>query len=408
MKKSFKIIICIVLGLAVCGYGAMQMLAPLALKGETAAYDDLTDTFTVQGKVTPLRSVILNATASGTVASLPFKPGMAVEEGCKMVEIAASSPAELEIQKQQLRQQLATAEYQYQQLFSAEGKNRLAAALEAAKSAYALAERQYQAALDVEAEISGVYTPAQLSELENAVMGAKQALAAVEAQDATTADRNYYSTLIASTQAQLEALEEEAQNEPLLAPFSGVVWQLMTDEGSYIIKNQPVLRLYQSGPMKVEVSLLSDDTLRLHLDETALLNLSDGSNFTARVSFISPVAEQTISSLGLTENRCTVELQAAGLPEGLGAGHQLDVIFTRTIAENVLSVPASALVPLSGGSAIYTAKGGKAVLNPVQTGLRCGGRVEITAGLDTGDIFIINPYEAGVKDGSRVTVENND
>jgi RND family efflux transporter MFP subunit len=406
MKKRYKIIIGIILILAVAGYMGMEMLTPLGVSIETAAYGDLVDTFTVQGKVMPQKSVIINATASGTVLSLPFKPGMTVQEGQEVARIATAGPAELEIQKEQLRQQLATAQYQYQQLSTAAGQANQAAALEAAQSALALAEQQYQAALAVEAQISGVYTPGQLAELENAVVAARQALVAAQSQGATAADRNYYSTLISSTQAQLAALEEAAQTDPPLAPFSGVVWQLLTEEGSYINKHQPILSIYQSEPMKIEASLLSEDTLNLQLNEEALLRLSDGRHFNARVSFISPVAEQVISSLGLAENRCLIELEPIDLPESLGAGHQLDILFARQLAENALSVPASAIVPLAGGSAVYVAEEGKARLTPVQTGVRCGGRVEITGGLAAGDAVITDPYEAGVKDGSRVEANN--
>jgi len=406
IKKRYKVIIAMALVLAVGVYMGMQALKPLVVSWEITAYGDLTDTLVVQGRVMPQKSVVLNATASGTVVSLPFLPGMTVDEGQKLVIIASASPAELEIQKQQLRQQLATAEYQYQQLFSAEGQARQAAALEAAQSAQALAERQYQAALEVEKEISGVYTPGQLSELENAVKITKQALAAVEAQGASGADRNYYSILISSTRAQLEALDEDEQNEPLTAPFTGVVWRLFTGEGTYIMKNQPVLTLYQSDSMKIEISLLSEDSLRLHVDQQATIRLSDGSRFAARVSFISPVAEQVISSLGLAENRCTVELIAQDLPPMLGAGHQVDVSFIRLTAENVLTVPASCLAPLNGGSGVYVMEGGKARLKPVETGQKSGGRVEISGGLSAGDTVITNPYDAGVKEGSRVKMED--
>ena len=258
----------------------------------------------------------------------------------------------------------------------------------------------------MEAQISGVYTPAQLAALEHDVKAANQALIAAKSQGATAADRNYYSTLISSTRAQLEALEEEKQSEPLLAPFSGVVWQLLTDEGSYIIKNQPVLRMYQSGPMKVEASLLSEDALILNPGEEAQLRMSDGSIYGARVSFISPVAEQIVSSLGLAENRCAVELTPYDLPDGPGAGYQVDVLFARTLAQNTLSVPAGAIVPLNGGSAIYVAEDVKASLKQVQTGVRCGGRVEICSGLTAEETIIVNPYEAGIKEGSRVELNS--
>jgi len=403
MKKKYKIILWVVLILAVGGYLAMQLFTPLKVTVEAAAYGPLTDSFTVQGNVEPQKSFIVNSTATGTVLTLPFKAGMTVQEGQELIRIAPANPADLEIQKQQLRQQLATAEYQYQQLFSAEGLARQAAAVSAAQGAYDLAQQQYQAALQVEHEMSGVYTAAQLSELENAVKAAQEGLTAAQAQSGTAASRNYYHTLISSTSAQLAALDEEEQNEPLLAPFTGVVWQLLTDEGSYIIKNQPVLKLYQSGPMKIEASLLSEDTWNLHVDDEASLRLSDGSTCDATVSFISPVAEQVISSLGLMENRCTVELTPVDLPQSLGAGHQVDVSFTRLLAENALSVSASAIVPINEDSAVYVVQGGKAQLTKVQPGLKSGGRVEITAGLNAGDMVITNPYDAGVKDGSRVS-----
>jgi hypothetical protein len=84
------------------------------------------------------------------------------------------------------------------------------------------------------------------------------------------------------------------------------------------------------------------------------------------------------------------------------------VVFSRLLAQNVLSVPASAIVPLGGGSALYVEQEGKAVLKPVQTGLRCGGRVEISGGLEAGEAVIVNPYDAGVKEGGRVKVEVRD
>lgn len=404
MKKKYKIIIGVALVLIVCGYMGMQYLSPLAVTGEAVTAAPLTDSFTVQGRVLPASSVILNSLATGTVHYFPFQPGSAVELGQQLIGVNAANPAELAIQKEQLRQQLASAEHQYQQMFSARGLAQQQAAVEAANSAYQLAQSQYQAALQVEQGISGVYTGAQLAELANAVKAAKQAVAAAEAQGGTSADREYFRTLIDSTRAQLAALEEDEQSEPLLAPFSGVVWEVFTDQGSYIIKNQPVLKLYQEGPMKVEVSLLSEDSLNIQVGDTAQLRLAGGQLFAASVNFISPVAEQVVSSLGLTENRCTVELQPQNLPPTLGAGHQLDVVFTNVLAQSALSVPASAIVPLgNGGSAVYVAEGGKARLVPVQTGVKSGGRVEIAGGLSAGDFVIADPYDAGIKEGSRVS-----
>ena len=60
------------------------------------------------------------------------------------------------------------------------------------------------------------------------------------------------------------------------------------------------------------------------------------------------------------------------------------------------------MVPVTGGSAVYVMRSGKARLVNVETGKKSGGRVEITAGLEEGDVVVADPYEDDVKDGRRI------
>ncbi|MEG0540896.1 MAG: efflux transporter periplasmic adaptor subunit, partial [Angelakisella sp.] len=101
-------------------------------------------------------------------------------------------------------------------------------------------------------------------------------------------------------------------------------------------------------------------------------------------------------------NRCMVELKPIDLPKQAGAGYQVDLTFTSVAAPSALSAPSSAILPMETGSGVYLVKGGKAVLTPVETGLRCGGRVELLSGVTDGDIIIVNPYDSKVKNGNRV------
>ena len=154
--------------------------------------------------------------------------------------------------------------------------------------------------------------------------------------------------------------------------------------------------------MKLSASVLSEDAAALTPGLKAKVIYADGSEGEAEVSFIAKTAEKQMSSIGLEENRCTVELKPAALPEHAGAGQTADVSFHVVTAPEVFSVPAAAVIPAEDGSAVYLIQNGKAVLKPVETGRREGGRVEIISGLEDGDIVASDPYNDNVEKNGRV------
>lgn len=112
------------------------------------------------------------------------------------------------------------------------------------------------------------------------------------------------------------------------------------------------------------------------------------------------------ASFQVSPGEFIVVLEPLDLPAQAGAGWQADLTFATVARENVLSVPASAIVPQDGGSAVYLIRGGRAALAPVETGLRTGGRVEILSGLAAGDRIVTDPYGAEVRQGARVSAGN--
>lgn len=402
MKKKYKWMIAALLLLAAAAAYGYTLLQPLPVAAEQVQPQDLLDSFTVQGQVIPENSLVLNAPLSGTLTALPLSAGQRVTAGQPLAQLAKVENSALELQKEQLRQQILSAEHSYRNLSA--DRTSSAAALQAAQSAYELALRQYEAAQEVARQIPGAQTELELLALENAVKSAEQGLAAAQS-DNSSADLQYYRDLIASANQQLDILAaEEAGDGRVLAPYEGVVWQVLAEEGAYVSKNQPLLKLYPAGGMKLQAMLLSEDALGLASGAEAQCGLADGRTFTAQVSFISPVAEQGVSTIGLTEYRSAVELQAADLPPDLGAGQQVELYFSHTLLSEVLTVAATALVPQGSGSGVYVIEQGKARLRAVQSGLRSGGRVEIVDGLSAGEVVISNPYDAGIREGSRVVV----
>lgn len=400
-KKYLRIVLAAAVVVAAAAFLA-QALWPIAVEAETLATGDVSDSLTVQGRVAPVHSQIVNAACTGSIIALPFTAGMPVQQGETLAELSESSAADLVVQREQLQQQLAAARYQYQ-LLSGSAES-YAAALELAENQYQQASSEWQATQQIEQELGGVYSASELAAVENAMLAAEQNLLNLRGQD-PAAGRGYYATVIESTQQQLAALDAASGGGVCVAPYDGVIWELYAEPGAFVLQNQPLLKIYQGDAMKIEVSLLSEDAFKLRVGDTAECRLADGTGFTARVSFISAVAEEVMSSIGIAEQRCTVELSGDQIPAGLGAGYELDVVFTTLLATDVLSVPASAIVPIDNGSAVYVDDNGRAALREIVTGSQGGGRVEVSEGLEPGLRLIINPYDAEIKDGSRVKAE---
>lgn len=451
MKKKVKYILLLAAAAAVALAWALQALRPVQVGIEAAAPGPLGDSFTAQGTVVPAQSVILNANTTGAVQTLPLQVGAALQAGdpvasvdsallarelenqvesLKLQKSALQSQTSLNqtsivLQQEQLRTQLAAAKQEYERLF---GDGQTAQSLEdIASGDYVLARRNWREARDLDEENGDLFSDSELFALRSQMNTAMEALIIAKTNNSAST-KAYYEGLISSCEAQLSALSdspshtrnaalaaaqqldltiadltEKLSRGALTAPFDGVVWEIYTEAGAFVAENQPVAKLYRPGDMRIETHLLSEDALPLSAGQTVSCKLADGTAFSAEISFVSPVANETLSTIGITENRCLVTLRPQNLPNNAGAGHQVDLTFRSVAAENVLSVPVSAVVPSGTANAVYLLRAGKAVLTEIETGVQSGGRVQILSGVSEGDRVILDPRDKGIRDNSRVT-----
>ncbi|MDR1204586.1 MAG: HlyD family efflux transporter periplasmic adaptor subunit [Peptococcaceae bacterium] len=403
MKKKVKIILGLAVAVICAAAGVWSALRPIPVKTELLAVGTLAEQFTVQGALVPAESRILNAGTSGAVSEVSFRAGMSVAAGEVVVAITAEGQTDAELQLAQLRQQLSAARQSYDAQYGAKGS--AAADLALAENEQAIAEWNYDAAVQMNEAIPGTYTETDMNQLRSRVTAAEKNLTL--AQNANSdATRAFYQEQIASWDGQIAALEKGMGIEPVTAPFSGVLWETYVEEGAYVSKYQPVAKLYQPEDMKVEVLVLAEDAMRMRLGDSVGCALADGTAFDASVQYISTVAAETVSAVGVKESRSLVELRPVSLPAGVGAGYQVDARFVAEAAANVISAPASSIVPLpEGGDGVYLIRGGNAELAEVVTGRQSGGRVELVSGAAAGDRIVLDPFDSAVKDGSRVVWE---
>ncbi|MCL6600045.1 MAG: efflux RND transporter periplasmic adaptor subunit [Alicyclobacillus macrosporangiidus] len=82
-------------------------------------------------------------------------------------------------------------------------------------------------------------------------------------------------------------------------------------------------------------------------------------------------------------------------------GYQVDVHIISATHKGVVAIPYPALVQDGQGYAVYVVRDGRAERRPVQLGITTDTRVEVTKGLQAGDVVILNP-PAGLASGSAV------
>lgn len=403
MKKKYKRIIgavIVIIALTVWGISAGR---PLAVTTEQVVWGSLERNFTVQAELEPVSSMVLNAPAAGSVAEIPFRNGAEMEAGAVLLRTDTSQEINMDLQREQIGQQLSAARQEYDRMYGENGQAQSAFA--AAESQYLLAQQNYDNGKVLTA--SGDMAPAALEVLKAEREVAYQQYVQAR-ENLSEVRKGTYREQIASLERQLEALTDVASPGILYMPYHGVLWETYVETGAYLSQNQPVLKVYPAGEMKAAASVLAEDAAFMETGMEAEITYPDGSKTSAEVTFISRIAAKALSSTGIEESRCRVELTADEMPEWLGAGQEVDVTLRIIKAGQVLTVPSSAIIPKGTGSMVYVVAEGKAAATAVETGETEGGRVEIVSGISQGDVIVSDPYESGVKDGMRVSAKGTD
>ncbi|MDD3367616.1 MAG: efflux RND transporter periplasmic adaptor subunit [Lachnospiraceae bacterium] len=431
MKKSVKIVI-IVLVIILAGAGAaFYLLQPQEFNTVAVTKGDMEEDLELKAAITTNDTAVISSTKTGLLTELKLTKGAAVKAGDEVVNIddteyqnqladqikvlqkqkaavytqGQSSQSEIELRQEQLIQQMASAQHDYEMMFGEKGT--AAIDVRAAKFAMDEALANYEAADDAGAK------GATLDSLSYAYAGAAAAYQKAELMNSAT-NKFYYQSLLAAYQIQFETLTDNGNNgadsiqlaaaqiqdsidslkreqdkKPVTAPFNGVVSEVLVETGAYVTENQPIARLFRTNGYELEAWMLTEDVMNYKTGDPVEIALPDGSLVSGSISFISPMAEERMSSLGVEENRCAVKLSTTDLPEQMGPGYEVEVHFKRVLRENALSVPVSALVTEDGVTCVYVVADGKKTLVPVTTGVYSGGMVEIISGLQESDIVIL-------------------
>jgi membrane fusion protein (multidrug efflux system) len=182
------------------------------------------------------------------------------------------------------------------------------------------------------------------------------------------ADQDYTRALVAKTE--------------LRAPFNGVIGLKNVSEGSYVSPQQTIAWLQQIDPVKIDFSIPEKYASIIHKGDKINFSLSSSKEtFTGEVYAVQPridVATRTLQVRALSPNKDRKIIPGSFVKVELVLKEYADAIM----------VPTQAIVPVLKGKNVFVSRGGLAVPQKVETGIRNDTAIQVVDGLQPGDTII--------------------
>jgi HlyD family secretion protein len=292
------------------------------------------------GTVQPVTEVKIAPEVSGEIIDLLIEEGDSVAKGKVLVKIRPDTwESQLERAQASLSEQRAN--------------------LEQAKAAHSRAQAQF---IRSEAE----YKRQEKLWNEKVISEADWQLAKqnyeVSKNDVASAEQSVEAArhVIQSTQAALKEAQENFRKTTVVAPMNGVVSKLIVRKGERVVgtatmAGTEMLRIADLNKMEVRVNVNENDIVRVHLGDTAIIDVDSYSNqnkeFRGIVTLIANTAKDKASADAITEFEVRVLILSSSYQDLVKAGNRfpfrpgmtasVDIITTRK--ENALSVPLAAV-----------------------------------------------------------------
>lgn len=412
MKKKVKLILWALVIVTAFAYALFAYLRPLAAELLEVQPQNLEKSFSEEGAVISYVEQEIFSLGGGKVRELHVSQGTAVAAGDLLL---AMDTEELELQRAQLDGQLTAAQGQKRAALRSPSPAHVeqqSLAIEQAELLLTIARADYASYQELYA--AGAVSRKTLEEMELRLFEAENLLSqqkhaldlVIEKITPPPGTLEQFSGLIVSLQAQQALIAYRIRQSSVIAPFSGVIGEVFAEEGAVLPPGAPLLHLFQPERLRVEVFLLSADMEQVQPGMPVSITYAGGIRdhlFEGKVHAIAPAAVETVSALGLVEQRVKVTVEPAGGMDILRPGFAVDVKFVTHKEPGRLAVPETAIFKDNGADALWVVREGRAVIQQVKKGMELDEKVVIEDGLKAGDQVIRNPRLEGLAPGKRIT-----
>lgn len=205
---------------------------------------------------------------------------------------------------------------------------------------------------------------------------------------------------VAQARAALAQAQQQLSYTRITAPFAGTVEERFVERGETVAPGTPIVRIVSTEQVKVEAGV----------PERYANDIQRGTDVRIRpTAYGLPEVRGTVTFVGSAINPQSrtfpIEVEVANPGRQLKPAMVAKLIVTRSVADDVLAVPLSAIVRDERGASVYLAvpegEGYVAERRAVETGPSSEGRTVITDGLAAGDRVVI-AGQTQIADGDRL------
>jgi RND family efflux transporter MFP subunit len=216
-------------------------------------------------------------------------------------------------------------------------------------------------------------------------------------QDALEEVRNRQG-MLAQRRSELEIARQQLQDTAIVSPIDGAAKQRQASVGEYLAAGSPVVTLVRMDPLRLRLAVPEREAISVRIGQQVRLTVEgDPNEYEGRVARLSPA---------IAEDNRTLLVEAEVPNERFllrpGSFAKADIIVEA--GQQIVTVPAEAIVTFAGIEKVLTVAEGKAVEKRVRTGRRMGENVEVTEGVVAGDSVIVKP--GNLVAGQAVTLVN--
>jgi HlyD family secretion protein len=192
---------------------------------------------------------------------------------------------------------------------------------------------------------------------------------------------------VQQAQAALDLINNQVVNDTIRAPIDGTISQVNYKVGEQSTAATPVIVMITQNHYEVDVDVAETDIAKIKINDQVDITLDaygDAVKFTGQVIFIDP-AETIIQ--GVTYYKVKIDFTPGDKEVKSGMTATADI--KTATKDNVLAIPARAVIDTNGNKSVKVLKGQTAVDSQVQLGLSGdGGLVEVLSGVNEGDEVI--------------------
>jgi HlyD family secretion protein len=330
----------------------------------------ITRSVTDSGYVQPAVDFDIHATQSARVAEVLVETGQAVKAGQVLVTL---ENLDLSVQISDMRSQLSQAQTAAQSARAALERTRLELVdagdnlkrMEEVYGAGAVSRAEYEKAV-LQVETCRQILKEQSARLDSALAqeaGSRESLGRLEAKEGQ---------LVVKSPADGTVLDLPVKREEVVGPMTLVA------------------TVAAAGQLEVKADILSDDLGEVKIGQKAVISapVLGQDTLTGEVKKIYPRAEEKQSALGVIQRRVPVIITLPD-PGPLKPGYEVRVAIETRTRDGVLVLPREAVRTTGDGQReVSVVVKDRVEHRPVQTGLSDQVMIEITGGLEEGDVVV--------------------